>query len=251
MPDKKNKGKGKTISNKAAKKSSVPETQAQSSSKRQRSASLQEVPDEEPTHRGQVLNNNTDTIIEEVGSPAADGKEPVNVTDSESEDDEKKLREQSQRHSYHASSLLDWLMSTEKLAQDWTAPVYAFFKPMPIVGTHKGRPYHIFVCAALDCKHKSRDVRRFLDKSDAKSTGNMRRHAKHCWGGDVIEAADKADTANEVRRTTIKGFLDPQSVKAAFDRKGKGKVQYTHRQHTTTESRYVASAIWQRSREKK
>ena len=138
-------------------------------------------------------------------------------------------------------------MSTGQLTKDWTAPVYAFFKPMPTVGTHNGRPYHTFVCAALECKHKSRGVRRFLDKTDAKSTGNMRKHAKGCWGVDVVAAADKADTANEVRRTTIKGFLDPKSVRAAFERKGKGKVQYTHRQHTTTESRYVASAIWQRS----
>jgi hypothetical protein len=105
MPEKKQKGKGKTTSNKAVRRNSVPEapTQAQSS-KRQRSASVQEVPDEEPTHRGQVLDNDADAIIEEVGSQAADGNEPIHITDSESEDDETKLREQSQTSSYHATS---------------------------------------------------------------------------------------------------------------------------------------------------
>jgi hypothetical protein len=139
------------------------------------------------------------------------------------------------------------IMSTGQLAKDWTAPVYAFFKPVPTIGTDNGCPYHTFVCAALDCKHKSRGVHRFLDKGNAKSTSNMRKHAKRCWGEDVMKAADKAESANEVRRTTIKGFLDPQSAKAAFEWKGKGKVQYTHRQHTTTKSRYVANVVWKRS----
>jgi hypothetical protein len=92
---------------------------------------------------------------------------------------------------------------------------------------------------AKSCKHKSRGVRRFLDKGDAKSTGNMRKHAKRCWGEDIVKSADKAANANEVRQTTIKGFLDPQSITAAFERKGKGKVTYSHRQHSKTEARYV------------
>lgn len=76
-----------------------------------------------------------------------------------------------------------------------------------------------------------------MDKGDAKSTSNMRKHAKKCWGEDVVTSADKAKNANEVRATTVKGMLDPQSITAAFERKGKGKVQYSHRQHTKTESR--------------
>ena len=96
---------------------------------------------------------------------------------------------------------------------------------------------------AKTCKYKSRGVRRFLDKGDAKSTGNMRKHAKRCWGDDVVTAADKAANANDVRRTTVKGALDPQSITAAFERKGKGKVTYLHRQHTKTESRYVQAAL--------
>jgi hypothetical protein len=49
--------------------------------------------------------------------------------------------------------------------------------------------------------------------------------------------ADKANNADEVHRTTIKGALNLQSIMAAFERKGKGKVTYSHHQHTKTESR--------------
>jgi hypothetical protein len=37
--------------------------------------------------------------------------------------------------------------------------------------------------------------------------------------------------------TTIKGTLNPQSIAAAFERKGKGKVTYSHWQHMRTEAR--------------
>jgi hypothetical protein len=71
----------------------------------------------------------------------------------------------------------------------------------------------------------------------------MRKHARKCWGDDIIASADKAANANDVRQTTIKGFLDPQSITAAFERKGKGKVTYSHRQHTKTEARCVVQAL--------
>jgi hypothetical protein len=80
--------------------------------------------------------------------------------------------------------------------------------------------------------HKLRGVRRFLDKGDAKSTSNMRKHTKKCWGPDIITSADKANDADDVRRTTVKGGLgglNPQLITAAFERKGKGKVTYSHR----------------------
>jgi hypothetical protein len=67
----------------------------------------------------------------------------------------------------------------------------------------------------------------------------MHKHAKKCWGTEVIASADKANNANEVQRMTVKGILDPQSITAAFERKGKGKVTYSHRQYTKTEARPV------------
>ena len=71
--------------------------------------------------------------------------------------------------------------------------------------------------------YKLRGVCQFLDKGDTKSTSNMRKHAKRCWGPDIIALADEADDANEVCRTTIKGALNPQLIMAAFVRKGRGR----------------------------
>jgi hypothetical protein len=65
----------------------------------------------------------------------------------------------------------------------------------------------------------------------------MRKHAKKCWSTEVVLSADNAKNASEVRLTTVKGFSDPQSITAAFERTGKGKVKFSHRQHTKTESR--------------
>jgi hypothetical protein len=55
----------------------------------------------------------------------------------------------------------------------------------------------------------------------------------------VVTSADVANNANEVHATTIKGFLNPQSITATFERKGKDKVMFSHRQHTKTKVRCV------------
>jgi hypothetical protein len=65
----------------------------------------------------------------------------------------------------------------------------------------------------------------------------MRKHVKKCWGDDIVTSADKAKMAKEVRDTTTKGSLDPQLITTAFKRKGRGKVTYSHQQHTKTESK--------------
>jgi hypothetical protein len=114
---------------------------------------------------------------------------------------------------------------------------YAFFSPVPTVELVDERRCHAFHCAAKTCMNQSRDVRRYLDKKDANSTSNMWKHAKKCWEDDVVKAADNAKTADDVREITIRGALNAQSLTAAFERKGKGKVTYSHCQHTKTESR--------------
>jgi hypothetical protein len=125
----------------------------------------------------------------------------------------------------------------ERLAKEWTAPIYAFFQPVPQVRHIDGRRCHTFLCAAKACLNRSREVNRYLDKGDRKSTSNMRKHAKKCWGDDVVKHADAAKDAAEVRQKTVAGVLNPQSITVAFARKAKDKVTYMHRQHTTTETR--------------
>ena len=101
----------------------------------------------------------------------------------------------------------------------------------------KGRRTHTFICGATHCCGTSRHVRRFLDTKDAKSTSNLRRHALKCWGEDNVDAAHSRP-ADEVHEAT-KGGSVSGSIMAAFKWKGKGKVHYSHRQHTRTETRYV------------
>jgi len=65
----------------------------------------------------------------------------------------------------------------------------------------------------------------------------MHKHAKRCWGAEIITSANNAKNVNNVCDTTIKGILDPQTITATFEQQGKDKVTFSHRQHTKTESR--------------
>ncbi|KAG0702816.1 hypothetical protein DFH29DRAFT_982210 [Suillus ampliporus] len=107
--------------------------------------------------------------------------------------------------------------------------IYAFFRPVPTVEYVNGCRCHTFQCATKHCKVKSRGVRRFLDTTDAKLTSNMRKHAKKCWSNEVVASADKAASTNEVCNATLKGTVDLELITAAFERKGKGKVTFSHR----------------------
>jgi len=104
---------------------------------------------------------------------------------------------------------------------------------MPSIEYTGGRRSHIFKCMAKGCKQR---VRRYLDKGDAKSTSNMAKHAKNCWGEAAYQAAQGSGTADSARKTVVKSILQTGLITSAFERKGKGKVTYSHRQHTKTEA---------------
>ncbi|KAF8547965.1 hypothetical protein OG21DRAFT_1489775 [Imleria badia] len=72
------------------------------------------------------------------------------------------------------------------LQKDWTSPVYAFFDL---------EPAHEFKCSAQGCKVK---IQQYLDTKDARSTGNMRKHVKACWGSEALNAADDAKDASDM-----------------------------------------------------
>ncbi|KAG1871906.1 hypothetical protein C8R48DRAFT_574158, partial [Suillus tomentosus] len=127
-----------------------------------------------------------------------------------------------------------------RLTKDWIAPIYSFFNPVPVIGHVNGRRFHAFSCCAKGC---NQSIRRFLDKADAKSTSNMRKHAKKCWGRETVEIVDKAKNATVARESIIEPLHTTGSITAAFERKGKGKVTYSHRQHTKTESRAEISLM--------
>ncbi|KAG1836176.1 hypothetical protein DFJ58DRAFT_669914, partial [Suillus subalutaceus] len=126
-----------------------------------------------------------------------------------------------------------------------STPAYAFFDPVPKIIEQNGQRAHEFRCLAKGCKTT---VKRYLDKGDARSTGNMRKHTCLCWGDDVLQAADQAKDADEVQKKIVGSVLRNGSITASFERKGKGKVTYSHRQHTRTETkaeivRWVAESL--------
>ena len=68
----------------------------------------------------------------------------------------------------------------------------------------------------------------------------MRKHVKLCWSEDVLSTAQ--EVANlDVTHKVIKGYAVNGSIAVAFKHKNKGKVTYSHRQHTKVETWYVHS----------
>jgi len=85
-------------------------------------------------------------------------------------------------------------------------------------------------------------VRRYLDTTDRKSTSNLKHHATVCWGAETVDSALEAKVDIRSARATL-GKLKDGSIKTAFERKGKGKVSYSHRQHTKAETRYETFSL--------
>ena len=117
------------------------------------------------------------------------------------------------------------------------SPVYVFFKLTPVIEYINDRRVHVFECTAPTCRGKAngRKVRRYLDTTDAKSTSNLRKHAKICWGDDTVAVADATKDIHAARQAL--GKYKDSSITAAFQRIAKYKVTYSHRQHTAAEAR--------------
>ncbi len=109
------------------------------------------------------------------------------------------------------------------------SPIYAFFEQPQIVKMD-GRVAHEFKCRKRGCMAS---VRRYLDKKDAKSTGNLRKHAKACWGSNIIDAADSAINPDEVLEI-ISSVLKGGSIAGAHKIKSKGRDSDTYSPHPHT-----------------
>jgi hypothetical protein len=120
--------------------------------------------------------------------------------------------------------------------KEWDAPVYVFFEPTPSIEYVDGHKAHLFKCGASHCRCKTHFVHRFLDKGDAKSTSNLRRHAKTCWGDETVAAADKTRDVKAARDALSNHKDKDGSITSAFQHAGKGKVTYSHRQHMKPEA---------------
>ena len=119
---------------------------------------------------------------------------------------------------------------------------YAFFKPLLIIDYVAGRRTHIFECNAKLCKGKGqngRNIQCYLDTLDVKSTSNLWRHAKVCWGEEAVEAASQTKDVHAAWDPMSKAKPKDGSITAVFKRNSKNKIMYSHCQHTKTESWYV------------
>ena len=114
----------------------------------------------------------------------------------------------------------------------WKAAVYAFYKPDVEIEYRAGRRAYIFKCAHRGCKYS---YARFSDTGDATATGSMRRHAEHCWGPEIWNTTQGKKAADA--RPIVDAFARSGTITDAFERIGKGKVSYSARQHTSTETR--------------
>jgi len=90
----------------------------------------------------------------------------------------------------------------------------------------------MFTCGA---KGYNKKIRCYLDKKDFNSTGNLRRHAKQCWGAEIVAAADEAKDASEACNSVTSLAGRNRSITATLKRREGSKVTYLHQQHTKTD----------------
>ena len=74
-----------------------------------------------------------------------------------------------------------------------------------------------------------------LDTSDHKLTSNLKHHATVCWGLEIVNDTLEAKVDIMSAHQTLSKMRDG-SITASFEWKGKGKVSYSHRQHTKAET---------------
>ena len=121
----------------------------------------------------------------------------------------------------------------ERMAKDWTSPIYGFFQSHPAIEVVDGHHCHEFQCAAPLCKGKGtkpRIIRQYLDKANRNSMSNMHKHAKNCWGEEIVSKALEAKgelSINNVCKSLSQAKLHNGSITASFERKGKGSVTFS------------------------
>ncbi|KAJ8454957.1 hypothetical protein ONZ45_g19104 [Pleurotus djamor] len=185
-----------------------------------RPVTIEEEDSGDESQTGETLPPSSRRIMEEIGSEEEDDDGMPRLEDGNDDEDEGEEPEE------------DAEAERERLRQEWRSPIYAFYEPEPDIETVNGRRCHVFHCTNSKCRRHA--IRRYLDTADASSTSNMRKHAKKCWGDSVVAQACQAADVDEARKALGSKNVDG-SLKTAFERAGKGKVTYMHRQHTRPE----------------
>ena len=118
---------------------------------------------------------------------------------------------------------------TECLTKEWTSSIYGFFAPCPLITEVDDCCCHEFICGAPHCKGKGEKVRvmhRYLNTGDRKLTSNLHKHARVCWGADVVWDAVNAKVELSISdiHKGLEGVkkLTDGSPTGTFERQGKG-----------------------------
>ncbi len=123
------------------------------------------------------------------------------------------------------------------LSERWRSSVYAFFKAEVTIEVVDGRRALIFRCAAKHCRIGA-PVRRYLDKGDRSSSGNLLKHARSCWGAEAVEQAKVLGDAARVRTTLVASILQNGRITEYFA-PAKHSVTYSNRPLSRAQIRYI------------
>ncbi|KAM5529976.1 hypothetical protein V8D89_016357, partial [Ganoderma adspersum] len=122
----------------------------------------------------------------------------------------------------------------EMMMDKWDSPIYVFFEPVLELKYVDECCSHVFQCSAHKC---GTQIHRFLDSKDRSSTGNLQCHIWSCWDDKAVNTACMATNIKKVQEKIISALLQDGLIMAAFEqKKGEGKVMYSHGPHTRTET---------------
>ena len=118
------------------------------------------------------------------------------------------------------------LLSHFALSYLWWKPGWRHTKSVTIYHTaqvrHKGvNPLHVW---------------HYLYTGDTSSTSNLCQHAKVCWGGEVISAADTTGNTQVTCKALSKKTGLNGSITSAFEWLKKSKVTYSQQAHSKLEA---------------
>ena len=157
--------------------------------------------DDEADHIGGTLDVNRDMIME-----------PVDLSESEQEEDDKSELSETCPVIYLVSCRTDdQQKNLPRIGWHLSMPSSGLFLTLSMLKATVATSFNVLPRAVNINQGGLED-----SLIQGKSTGNMHKHAK-CWTAEVVASADKAKDAKEVRTTTVKGFLDPQLIMAAFE----------------------------------
>ena len=161
-----------------------------------------------------------------------------NSTDAKEAEEESAEKGSSQLLNTHNPICANQIVKNSFHRAGYYQSMYIFFKPTPSIVYIREHFVHIFECAATHCKGKINGhmVHQYLDISNAKSISNICKHVKICWAKDVVAAADDTRDVCAACEALRKMKSIDLSITAVFEQIPKGKVTYSHHQHTTIEA---------------